>query len=81
MPARDDEQALLAAFSELYDWLASQGEHASADVASRLHVFATRVQEQTTLKPLPQFMRRQAHLIARGGGQRAMVDLRNARLC
>ena len=81
MSARDNEQALLAAFSELYDWLASRCEHASANVASGLHAFAARVQEQTTLKPLPQFLRRQAHLIARGGGQVAMADLRNARLC
>jgi hypothetical protein len=33
MSARDDEQVLLAAFSDLYDWLASQGEHALANVA------------------------------------------------
>jgi hypothetical protein len=39
MSARDDEQALLAAFSELYDWLASQGEHASANMASVLRAF------------------------------------------
>ena len=66
MSARDDEQALLAAFSELYNWLASQGEHASANVASGLHAFTARVQEQTTLKSLPQFLLRQAHLITCG---------------
>jgi hypothetical protein len=32
MFARGDEPALLAVCSELYDWLASQGEHASANV-------------------------------------------------
>src|SRR5262245_19250225 len=48
-------------------------------MASGLLAFAARVQEQTTVKPLPQFVRRQAHLIARGGGQVAMADLRNAR--
>ena len=37
MSASDDEPALLAARSELYDWLASQGEHVSANVASGLH--------------------------------------------
>jgi hypothetical protein len=42
MSARDDEQALLAAFSELYNWLASQGEHASANVASGLHACRSR---------------------------------------
>jgi hypothetical protein len=38
-------------------------EHASANVASGLHAFAARVQEQTTLKSLPPFLLRQAHLI------------------
>ena len=45
MSARDDAQALLAAFSELYDWLASQGEHASVNMVSGLHTFAARAQE------------------------------------
>jgi hypothetical protein len=58
MPVHDDGQALLAAFSELCDWLASRPEYASANMASGLHAFAARVQEQTILKPLSQFLQR-----------------------
>ena len=58
MPVHDDGQALLAAFSELCDWLANRPEDASANMASGLHAFAARVQEQTTLKPLSQFLQR-----------------------
>jgi hypothetical protein len=43
MPVHDDGQALLAAFSELCDWLASRPEYASANMASGLHAFAARV--------------------------------------
>jgi hypothetical protein len=39
MSARDDEQALLAVFSELYDWLAGQDEHAQLGLSgSATHV-------------------------------------------
>jgi hypothetical protein len=58
MPVHDDGQALLAAFSELCDCLASRPEYASANMASGLHAFAARVQEQTILKPLSQFLQR-----------------------
>ena len=58
MPVHDDGQALSAAFSELCDWLANRPEDASANMASGLHAFAARVQEQTTLKPLSQFLQR-----------------------
>ena len=56
MSAHDDAQALLAACSELYDWLASQCKHASVNVASGLQAFAARVPKQTTVKPLPLFL-------------------------